>query len=650
MSSVGTEHTFSPAESGHWQALVTGRALWIVLPALIALLLYVSTAQLHINSSNHPYATDVGEIQNALPRWGTIHHSGYPLYTALGSAFVTGLRWIGIAPAAGASLFSAVFGALTIGLIAAFALEIGISGPSAALGALAVAVSTSIWVDASLAEVHTMTLALSVATLLFAVRFGRNGRTGDLYLLALFFTQAVAHQRSTILLAPAVLLLLWPHWRETLRHVPALLLITLLAPLTYLYLPLRVWMGADWVFGAPGTWEGFWILFFDNRADRVFDVQNSMAAWLERLQTTTGILADDLLWPLLLLGLLALLLMIGDKKRWRAGLALTFVWMLNFALTVLIWRNRVVDAQLAAKLPVLIAAGIGLAYLLDRLRGRSPQWGAVAGVALAAVLLFWGWQARAFTLTITRDDSVEPLIATLDRVEPFGDGRRTTLTMPWGRDYWAAAYAQTYRGQLDGLTLVDHNANPRALIARGDHLLAPLATFYVFPVAWWEEQLGGRLYLGTAAPEVVEMHPEPLVRPQDVPAAVALDLENGIRLRDVRAAWRNERQILVTVYWEALAPIAHDYSVAVHLVAQDPPAGPDDLLDQADNNHPVEGYYPTTQWQPGEIVRDHYLLTVPPGSNPVAVRVGMYRSDPEAGFLNTPWYSLPLSAVSRALR
>ena len=205
---------------------------WVILSTLIALILYLSTIQMHINGSNHPYAADVGEIQNALPRWGTIHYSSYPLYSVTGSLFVTVLGWVGVEPAAGASIFSALFGAITIGLIVLLTLEMGISGPPAAVGALATAVSTSIWVDASVAEVHTATLALSAATLLFAMRFGRTGTRRDLLLLTLFFTQAVAHQRSVILLAPAVLILIWPHWRGIFRHIPAVFLVTLLAPLT----------------------------------------------------------------------------------------------------------------------------------------------------------------------------------------------------------------------------------------------------------------------------------------------------------------------------------------------------------------------------------------------------------------------------------
>jgi hypothetical protein len=100
--------------------------------------------------------------------------------------------------------------------------------------------------------------------------------------------------------------------------------------------------------------------------------------------------------------------------------------------------------------------------------------------------------------------------------------------------------------------------------------------------------------------------------------------------------------LLLTVYWEVVEPVSNDYSVAVHLVAQDPPQSESDILAQADKAHPVEGWYPTSRWRPFEIVRDHYLLQVPPDSRPVAVRIGLYRSDPQAGFVNTPWLSLPL--------
>jgi hypothetical protein len=553
---------------------------------------------------------------------------------------------VGIEAAASTSIFSSLFGAITIGLIVLLAIETGISGPSAAAGALSVAVSTSIWVDASVAEVHTVTLAFSVATLLFAMRFGRTGIRIDLLLLTLFFTQAVAHQRSVILLAPAVLILIWPHWREIFRNLPAVFLITLLAPLTYLYLPLRAWMGADWIFGDPGSWDGFWTLFFDNRADRVFEMQNSLIEWCGQIKMSLNLLAVDLAWPLLLIGLSALLGMMFDKKKRRFGAAFTAVWVINLILTILIWRGQVEDAQLAAKLPVLIMVGVGLAFFLDWLKQYSRWLGAAATIMLVLILIAWGCQARNFTLSITRDRSVESIITTVDRVKPFEDGRLTTISTPWGRDFWGLTYAQMIRNQLQNINLVDHNANPREIVARGDHLLAPLETFYIYPLAWWEEFLGQSLYLSTAAPGVVEMSLSSPILADDVPLQIDFDLGNGIRIRSVSIDQLDGEQMQVTIYWEALESVSEDYSVAVHLVAQDPPLSELDVINQADNKHPVEGFYPTTKWQTGEIVRDDYLIAIPENSQPAAVRVGMYRFDPQKGFLNSAWLSLPIKNSS----
>lgn len=669
--------TTSPAGGRLWAALRPhSRLLWTAIPVLIAALLYLSTVQTTINSSGHPYTTDVGEHQNALPRWGLIHHSGYPQWSALGSLFVTLLRPLGVAPAAGVSLWSLLWGLITVALLVWLAFELGAAGPFAALGALAAGLATSMWVDASIAELHTMTTALTVATLLFALRFGRSGGRGDLLWLTFIFSQGAFHQRSIVLLAPAVLLLVWPHvltpfrmgWRTLLLVVG----VALLAPLTYLYLPLRVWMGADWVFGSPGTWDGFWTLFFDNRAGRVFDLDTD---WLARLRTTLGILHDDLWLPLLALGLAGLWLnrppeeinakspsrevnqetnsyvaslaplRLRVKSSLLIGLALTAAWLPNFLLTVLIWRDRVTDGQLAAKLPVLLLAGVGLALLLQWLWERWPWLGAAAAVALAAGLLWRVAPTRALALEITRDTSTQALVEWIDRVPAAADGRPATLITPWGTDYWTLTYAKGFEGRLQTVNLVDHNARPQDIIARGDRLLALAKTFFVFPPGYYEERLGP-LYLATAAPGVVEISPTPIVTAESLAADPAVtpanfDLENGLRIVGTQTEWAADDEILVTVYWQADAPPAADYSVAVHLVAVDPPQGPQDILAQADRTHPVENWYPTSTWRPGEIVRDVYPLTVPAGSDPAAVRVAMYRNDPAAGFVNSPWLSLP---------
>ncbi len=668
------------------------RTLWVILAVTVAAVLYLSTVQTIINGGGHPYVTDVGEHQNALPRWGTIHHSGYPQWTALGSLFVSVVRLVGVSPAAAVSLYSLVWGLATVALLVVLAMELGAAGPFAVLGALAAAVATSVWMDASIGELHTATMALTLATLLFALRFGRSGARADLLWLTFIFSQGVVHQRSLVLIAPAVLLLVWPHlldifrmgWRTLLLVVG----IALLAPLTYLYLPLRVRMGADWVFGAPGTWDGFWTLFFDNRADRVFDLQTD---WLARLRTTLAILNDDLWLGVLATGLAGLWLnrppAAGGRpqperppaadgrplseaagggqrsavgRRLSIGLALTLAWLPNFLVTVLIWRNRVTDGQLAAKLPVVLLAGVGLALALNWLWGglatrpstseRAPFRPilAVAAAALLALALgYRAWATRPFILSVTRDDASQAVVESVDRVVP-DPARPATVLVPWGTDYWTLTYEQRFGDRLAGLNLVDHNARPREIIDRGQRLLLPDQTLRIFPLSYFEERLGP-LYLASAAPGVVEVSPSPIVDEAALLVSssiipVDFDLGNGAVIRGYQLAWAGDAALLLTVYWQATAAIAADYSTAVHLVAVDPPAGPADILTQADHAHPVDGWYPTTRWRPGEIVRDSYLLPVPAGRAPVAVRVAMYRTDPAAGFLNTPWLSLPVPA------
>ncbi len=616
------------------------RTLWPAVAGIVTLVLFLSTFQVTINGSGHPYATDVGEIQNALPRWGLIHRSGYPVYTAVGSLFVTALRLVGIQPAASASLFSSLWGVVFVALLVVLVQELGVSGPAAALGALSVALSTGVWVDASLAEVHTLTLVFTVATLLFALRFGRTGERRDLLLLTLFFTQGVSHQRSVILLAPAVAVLAWRRWRVFLRNLAPVLAISSLALLVYLYMPFRVWTGATWVFGSPGTWKGFWEMVFDNRGGRVFDLSIGLDQWLTRAGVTLEILSDDMFWPLLGLGLAGLLLPI-TKGKWREGLGMTLVWIPNFLLTLVIWSDEVIDAQLAAKLPVVLAAGVGLALILEWLRRRSRivEW--IATLAFIGVLIGWGWRVRPMVLSITRDPHAESIIAIAEQLVPLQDERYTTLVMPWGHDYWALVYAQEYRGQLSGLNLVDHNADLGTVVQEG-RLLTLRGTFQVFPVSWWEKRLGP-LYLASAAPDIVEMSSVPPTSAGDVPPDVNFDLGNGLAIRSATLAWEGALSRLhLTVYWEAVRPVESDYSVAVHLVAHDPPRDSQDVLAQSDSVHPVMGWYPTSRWEVGEVVRDDYVLHVPSGASPVAVRVGMYRVDGSGAFVNTEWLSLPV--------
>jgi hypothetical protein len=109
------------------------------------------------------------------------------------------------------------------------------------------------------------------------------------------------------------------------------------------------------------------------------------------------------------------------------------------------------------------------------------------------------------------------------------------------------------------------------------------------------------------------------------------------------AAAELERQgeaYLVRVDWVAERKPGRDYSTAVHLVSRVPAEGAEDVLDQADSRHPVEGWYPTTGWVAGQVVRDMYRLEASPEKVPLAVRVTAYYVAEDGGFVNGEWLTL----------
>ncbi len=71
-----------------------------------------------------------------------------------------------------------------------------------------------------------------------------------------------------------------------------------------------------------------------------------------------------------------------------------------------------------------------------------------------------------------------------------------------------------------------------------------------------------------------------------------------------------EEKFTLSLYWQADAPTTAPYTVFVHLIAAD------GFNRTGQDNQPVWGSYPTTQWQPGEQITDKYTLAIPAGTPP----------------------------------
>jgi hypothetical protein len=100
-------------------------------------------------------------------------------------------------------------------------------------------------------------------------------------------------------------------------------------------------------------------------------------------------------------------------------------------------------------------------------------------------------------------------------------------------------------------------------------------------------------------------------------ALLGYDLPDG----PIRAG----ESVPVTVYWRALDKMDWPYTFFVHLLGSFNPATNGPLWGQ-DDAQPGEGTYPTTAWDPGEIVVDEYVVPLPPDTPPgeYEIEIGFY--------------------------
>jgi hypothetical protein len=87
--------------------------------------------------------------------------------------------------------------------------------------------------------------------------------------------------------------------------------------------------------------------------------------------------------------------------------------------------------------------------------------------------------------------------------------------------------------------------------------------------------------------------------------------------------------ITITLYWQTTQKLSIDYTSYVHLVAADGHG-----ITQNDHR-PGGSFYPSSQWQVGEVLHDRHILTIPPETpaGMYRLRVGLYYQ-PEPGVIS----------------
>ena len=83
--------------------------------------------------------------------------------------------------------------------------------------------------------------------------------------------------------------------------------------------------------------------------------------------------------------------------------------------------------------------------------------------------------------------------------------------------------------------------------------------------------------------------------------------------------------LVITMYWQSLQPITENYRVYLKLVDGD------GRVWREDDSNPIFGFFLTSQWEEGVILRDKHALEVPHDAPPGVYYLGLGLFDPELG-------------------
>ena len=583
---------------------------------------YLLTALLPVYLITMPHTVgraDTFEFQVVIPQLGIVHPTGYPLYLLLGKLF-TYLPFNTIAWRI--NFASVVYALIATTLLYWLAYRLLKKPIPALLGALAFGLTPTFWSQAIEAEVYTLHALIVIGALFLMIKMNDLGTaeqpqppsTTKRPLLLIAFTIGLGltnHLTSLFLLPPAILTwLLTPKRPALTPHYLLQLATACLTPLLlYAYLPLR-WaavngepMGLsrliDWVLGGRFQDALQWQAWLDDPTRYTAISRLFLDNWGD-ISPGWGLIT----FPFILIGVIYL-----SKTNWRVTLIFIATW-LGYTFYAL---NYYVPDLAVFIIPAHIIMGLfftaGIVALIHRLSHFTQSTTPVVLVAtiIPICLLAIGQWSR---LDRSQDDG-----RTI-----WGQG---VLAMPLAKQATILADSEKiaplyYLQQAEGIrpdlniTVLPDEAAYRAAL---DGHIAAGQTVYL---ARFLPRLEGIYHLRSVGP-LTEVSSQPLTQlpPHVTPSQQhfgPLELL-GYQL-EPHAAIDNQATA-ITLYWQSTTPINEQNHIYIRWQGQPPiiPIG----------QHPANNYYPTTAWQPGEIVSDFHLLPHPisPIEQQLTLQVGV---------------------------
>jgi hypothetical protein len=576
---------------------------------------------------------DSAEFQHAAYNLSIVHPTGYPKYLLLGRLWLTLLPVGEVAWRM--NLLSAVFAVAALMVVYATVVYLSRSVAGGVFAAALLGTHALVWETAVVAEVNSLNLLLVGASLYALLRWAGVG-AGRRWLLesaALCYGLALAHHRTSLLLAPAIAIFVIWIARQGTRITPATaarcLALLLLPWLFYLYLPLRAattpWYTNTWAnFSAEVGGASAWPVILDTiqrpLLPRVGLVWGQVFPRLVGLGTAGLAGAGLVLWARL------------PRAARRPGLTAPVVLLYGLGFLTICGVMVVYDVDVIGDylaLAVLLAAtwaGVAAGWLLAAVRGIPRlQWrGLPAGVLVAGLVLLALPAAQVRANYAAADFShldERALWDTLAAADgtPQALPKDAILIGGWAH-YNELRYRQTVEGWRPDLVPVVLDD-----LVAGGHLNL---------IDEWLAQ-GRGVFLVDPTPDITDhfatVQQGPLARVtkrEELPAVAMehpLDITFGDNIHLLGytlqpAAPRAGGQLRITLFWRTDARLQERYVVFTHLVDEAV-----HKIGQKDDE-PVRGYRPTVNWAPGETVVDTLVMPIDPAAAPGTYRlvVGLY--------------------------
>lgn len=580
---------------------------------------------------------DAGELQFVPAILGLPHPTGTPLYVLLGKAW--SLIPLGPTVAYRMNLLAAVSAALAIVLLFRLVHELIGHAIPALCAALFLAVSTTFWEQAIIADKYAFNALMVTLLLSLALKCGKAHSLTLPLTLAFTYGLSLTHHRSMLLFAPPLLIYgwwyqrsaLWSNWRRLLR----LVFLCLVPLLLYLYLP---WAEARNL--PPGTWHprtlSDWLVYLRDAGFTSLvsldsrDLGTRLAAYLQ-------VMARDFEWGGAVLGIIGVAWLLLRRHAEAIFLIVAFLIQAVLAANYHVPRVHVFFLPSQIIYAIWIGCGLGVIWReIERWTTGRSRWLILTTLGVVAtVMLLW------------------PLLTLPARYRPLRESHLGAGVL----DSWR----QTLKsGQMaDRLGRAIEDVIPQAVIVSDWEQATPLwyvqqidglrpDVQIVYPIERLDEAAtwGRPLYLARTVDGVAKRwHPSsvgPLVALQERPTftlpqnglQVGLNFSDTIELTMARyetSTLRPGQVVPVTLYWRALQKPSLDYAVSLRLLDE---AG--ETIYQIDNHHPVLGMAPTSHWESGEVIGDYYEIQIPPELTSGIYRWGvlLYHSLPDGRWEN----------------